>query len=98
MLMTAPASISTLAISCLLIGGLGCKAKPDTTPPNPDDDGVMCTMDAKICPDGSAVGRSGPDCEFDPCPAGGGDAEPDSDEPDSDEPDSGEPDSDDEEL
>lgn len=29
---------------------------------------VACTMDAKICPDGSAVGRSGPKCEFDPCP------------------------------
>lgn len=29
---------------------------------------VACTMDAKICPDGSAVGRSGPNCEFDPCP------------------------------
>ncbi|MFH1095063.1 MAG: hypothetical protein V1728_02500 [Candidatus Micrarchaeota archaeon] len=25
-------------------------------------------MDAKICPDGSAVGRQGPDCEFAPCP------------------------------
>jgi hypothetical protein len=32
------------------------------------DDMVMCTMDAKICPDGSAVGRSGPRCEFAPCP------------------------------
>lgn len=29
---------------------------------------VACTMDAKICPNGSAVGRSGPKCEFDPCP------------------------------
>jgi hypothetical protein len=27
-----------------------------------------CTMEAKICPDGSAVGRSGPSCEFSPCP------------------------------
>jgi len=27
-----------------------------------------CTMEAKICPDGSAVGRSGPNCEFAPCP------------------------------
>lgn len=30
--------------------------------------GVACTMEAKICPDGSAVGRSGPKCEFSPCP------------------------------
>lgn len=36
----------------------------DTQTPSP----VACTMDAKICPDGSAVGRSGPKCEFSPCP------------------------------
>ncbi len=28
-----------------------------------------CTMEAKICPDGTAVGRTGPDCSFAPCPA-----------------------------
>ncbi len=28
-----------------------------------------CTLEAKICPDGSAVGRTGPNCEFSPCPA-----------------------------
>ena len=27
-----------------------------------------CTMEALICPDGSAVGRTGPNCEFAPCP------------------------------
>lgn len=27
-----------------------------------------CTMEAKICPDGSAVGREGPNCEFAQCP------------------------------
>ncbi len=26
-----------------------------------------CTLEARICPDGSAVGRSGPNCEFAPC-------------------------------
>lgn len=26
-----------------------------------------CTMDAKICPDGTSVGRTGPNCEFAPC-------------------------------
>ncbi len=30
---------------------------------------VACTMEAKICPDGSAVGRSGPKCEFAQCPS-----------------------------
>ena len=29
---------------------------------------VACTMEAKICPDGTAVGRSGPKCEFAACP------------------------------
>lgn len=29
---------------------------------------VACTMEAKICPDGSAVARRGPNCEFAPCP------------------------------
>ncbi len=29
---------------------------------------VACTLEAKICPDGSAVGRTGPNCEFAECP------------------------------
>lgn len=29
---------------------------------------VACTMEAKICPDGSSVGRTGPKCEFVACP------------------------------
>lgn len=29
---------------------------------------VACTMEAKLCPDGSSVGRQGPNCEFAPCP------------------------------
>jgi copper homeostasis protein (lipoprotein) len=28
-----------------------------------------CTMEAKLCDDGTAVGRSGPQCEFAACPA-----------------------------
>ena len=28
-----------------------------------------CTQEAKICPDGSAVGKTGPNCEFAACPA-----------------------------
>jgi hypothetical protein len=30
---------------------------------------IACTEEAKICPDGSAVGRVPPDCEFAPCPS-----------------------------
>lgn len=29
---------------------------------------VACTMEAKLCPDGSYVGRTGPNCEFAACP------------------------------
>ena len=32
---------------------------------------VFCTMDAKMCPDGSYVGRTGPKCEFAACPGSG---------------------------
>ncbi|OGI35991.1 MAG: hypothetical protein A2283_17385 [Lentisphaerae bacterium RIFOXYA12_FULL_48_11] len=34
----------------------------------PLGNGAECTAEAKICPDGSAVGRSGPNCEFVECP------------------------------
>ena len=38
--------------------------------PSPTVSGTprACTLEAKICPDGSAVGRVGPNCEFAPCP------------------------------
>lgn len=29
---------------------------------------VACTQEAKICPDGSSVSRTGPNCDFAPCP------------------------------
>jgi len=34
------------------------------TPSHP----TVCTQEAMICPDGTAVGRTGPDCAFAPCP------------------------------
>lgn len=34
----------------------------------PTGEPVACTMEAKICPDGTAVGRTPPSCEFDACP------------------------------
>jgi hypothetical protein len=39
--------------------------------PSPE---VSCTADARLCPDGSSVGRTGPDCEFAACPTGEGKA------------------------
>jgi hypothetical protein len=32
------------------------------------DEQVFCTMEAKLCPDGSYVSRGGPNCEFAVCP------------------------------
>ncbi len=34
----------------------------------PAHEGVACTQEAKLCPDGSYVGRTGPNCEFAACP------------------------------
>ena len=41
---------------------------------NDEDGGIACTMEAKLCPDGSYVGRTGPNCEFSKCPSEGGSA------------------------
>jgi|GEM_PF-831365 len=32
---------------------------------------MQCPADAKLCPDGSSIGRSGPNCEFAACPDDG---------------------------
>lgn len=49
-------------------------SSPGGTPlgPTPAPAGPQCTMEAKMCPDGSAVGRTGPACEFAPCPGESG--------------------------
>lgn len=63
--------ITTIAFGLGLAAAVGCQAKKDTAQPD-DVNGTACTEEAKVCPDGSAVGREGPDCEFAACP---GDAE-----------------------
>ena len=37
--------------------------------PQPMPQSKACTLEAKICPDGSSVGRTGPNCEFAACPS-----------------------------
>jgi len=57
-------SIPLLFIFLMTGGALtlaGCQ-KPEVKKP------VACTEEAKLCPDGSAVGRTGPDCAFAACP------------------------------
>jgi hypothetical protein len=58
----APISIVLIIVTVLALGGgvyyfLVRKASEP----------VVCTLEAKICPDGSSVGRIGPDCEFKEC-------------------------------
>ena len=38
-------------------------------PPKITQNAIACTMEAKLCPDGSYVGRTGPKCEFTVCPS-----------------------------
>lgn len=51
--------------------GKPAQNQPTTTCPNLrpiNDSPRACTDEAKLCPDGSAVGRNGPNCEFTSCP------------------------------
>jgi hypothetical protein len=54
--------------SLLLLSLVACQAHdPAYRLPNPI--GHACTQEAKLCPDGkTAVGRTGANCEFAPCP------------------------------
>ena len=48
-----------------------CSQQSSTTV---EDTQTGCTKDAKVCPDGSVVGRVPPDCNFSPCPGGESDS------------------------
>jgi hypothetical protein len=49
--------------------GIACTNKACQSPPGGGgDDPPACTEEAKQCPDGSYVSRTGPNCEFAPCP------------------------------
>ncbi len=48
-----------------LLGVYSTSAPQPLVPPSEE---FMCTMEALQCPDGSFVGRQGPNCSFAPCP------------------------------
>lgn len=49
--------------------GNPAQSQPTTVCAKKDNNNpVACTMEAKLCSDGSAVGRTGPNCEFASCP------------------------------
>ncbi|MCX6746250.1 MAG: hypothetical protein NTX00_04540 [Candidatus Parcubacteria bacterium] len=61
-----PKIIIIFAFIVLLAGcSLQPVAKPKQLPVNTNQ---FCTQEAKLCPDGSAVSRTGPNCEFALCP------------------------------
>lgn len=59
--------IFAIIVFLILAGGISgyFLYKNQTNKPN----GIVCTMDAKLCPDGSYVSRTGANCEFAECPA-----------------------------
>jgi hypothetical protein len=52
------------AAAALAINSRGTGPVATTTPPV----GYACNADGKACPDGTVVGRTGPNCEFPACP------------------------------
>lgn len=52
----------------VLAGIYGIISSKNNPPAKEEDEQIACTMDAMMCPDGSYVGRTGPNCEF-VCPA-----------------------------
>ncbi len=65
---------SILGIIILILVGVGffIFKSPEPVPVKntiTDNNPVACTMEAKQCPDGSYVGRSGPKCAFAECPS-----------------------------
>lgn len=59
-----------ILIVILISGGLGAAYYFGKLPVKPAfREPKVCTQEAKICPDGSSVGRTGPNCEFTVCPS-----------------------------
>ncbi|HEY9480731.1 MAG TPA: hypothetical protein VIR98_00690 [Candidatus Paceibacterota bacterium] len=58
----------TIVVLILLIAGITYAYRTHEPETQGIPPGVVCTMDAKLCPDGSYVGRQGPNCEFAQCP------------------------------
>jgi hypothetical protein len=50
-----------------IVAGIGFDAT-NAKPPVETSKPVACTQEAKLCPDGSYVSRTGPNCEFGVCP------------------------------
>ncbi|MEK7091418.1 MAG: hypothetical protein AAB900_00335 [Patescibacteria group bacterium] len=61
---------TTLAILIIIVAGTTIVFWPKTSlSPTQTPRGAVCTKEARLCPDGSAVGRVGPNCQFEACPS-----------------------------
>ena len=63
---TPMAAFFITAVAAIFLLAYWMQGYPRTAvPTNPP---VVCSQETKLCPDGSAVGRTGPNCEFAACP------------------------------
>ncbi|MBX3203486.1 MAG: hypothetical protein KF764_00395 [Labilithrix sp.] len=64
-----PIRVLVTALAATLVA---CGPPEPTKAPAPEGPAVnepkACTQEAKLCPDGTAVSRTGPNCEFAACP------------------------------
>ncbi len=60
--------ISIIIVILLVIAGIFFLVRWQTNAPQSNENPTVCTADAKLCPDGSYVGRVPPSCEFALCP------------------------------
>ena len=58
--------IKTIVLLVGLVGLVGCSKTGSSEAPELQEP-VACTLEAKVCPDGSSVGRVPPNCEFEEC-------------------------------
>jgi hypothetical protein len=65
---TILASLGVLVLALVVYGAWYVLTRTDVVVSDGNEEGIVCTADAQQCPDGSWVGRSGPDCSF-VCPA-----------------------------
>lgn len=60
--------VIVLILVAVFVFGMGKKAEAPILGNIDEGSQIVCTMEAKLCPNGSYVGRTGPKCEFTACP------------------------------
>jgi thiol-disulfide isomerase/thioredoxin len=62
-------ALAHMLIILAVIAFLGGGAYYFVAPADENKNSVICSLEAKLCPDGTSVGRAGPNCEFSECPS-----------------------------